>query len=106
MERNFYNEEFEQFLKQKSDQYKMYPSDRVWANVYGSLHTARRWTGFGIALVLITLSALISREIFLENYTQVALKVNQSLAASTFPGYSTTNTHNQKNEIQAGNLNH
>ena len=43
MERNFYNEEFEDLIKQKADQYKMYPSDKVWKNIHGSLHTRRRW---------------------------------------------------------------
>jgi hypothetical protein len=40
MERNFYNDDdfdFEQFLKQKADQYKMYPSDRVWNNIDNSI---------------------------------------------------------------------
>ncbi len=43
MERNFYNEEFEDLIKQKAGQYKMYPSDKVWKNIHGSLHTRRRW---------------------------------------------------------------
>ena len=43
MERNFYNEEFEDLIRQKADQYKMYPSDKVWNNVHSSLHTRRKW---------------------------------------------------------------
>ena len=43
MERNFYNEEFEDLIKQKAGQYKMYPSDKVWKNIHGSLHTRRKW---------------------------------------------------------------
>jgi hypothetical protein len=44
MERNFYNDDdFEDLIKQKADQYKMYPSDKVWKNIHGSLHTRRRW---------------------------------------------------------------
>jgi hypothetical protein len=83
MERNFYNEEFEKFLKQKSDQYKMYPSDKVWGNIYSSLHNRRRWMGLGILLLLISAGLLVSREVLLNNYSQVARKVNQDLIILT-----------------------
>ena len=43
MERDFYNEEFEDLIRQKAGQYKMYPSDKVWKNIHASLHTRRRW---------------------------------------------------------------
>ncbi len=41
-ERILYEEEFEKQLKEKADQFKMYPSDKVWNEVYSSLHTRRR----------------------------------------------------------------
>lgn len=43
MERGFYNDEFEELIKQKADQYKMYPSDQVWKGINRSLHTRRKW---------------------------------------------------------------
>jgi hypothetical protein len=53
MERNF-NNEFERFLKENADQYRLYPSSRVWNGIYTALHTRRKWFGLGIALLLIT----------------------------------------------------
>src|SRR5689334_5857624 len=53
MERNF-NNEFERFLKENADQYRMYPSGKVWSGIYNSLHTRRKWYGLGIILLLIT----------------------------------------------------
>ena len=41
-ERNLYDDEFEKQLKEKADQFKMYPSDKVWNEVHSSLHTRRR----------------------------------------------------------------
>src|SRR5450755_4898760 len=41
-ERNIYGDEFEEQLKEKTDQLKMYPSDKVWNEVYSSLHVRRR----------------------------------------------------------------
>jgi hypothetical protein len=53
MERN-YNNEFERFLKQNADQYRLYPSSGVWKGVYAALHSRRRWVGLGIILLLLT----------------------------------------------------
>ena len=78
MERNFYNDDFEQFLKQKADQYKLYSSDRVWNNIYSSLHNRRRWLSLGLLMLLITTALLVTRKALLDNYTRVARQVTQS----------------------------
>jgi hypothetical protein len=52
MERGFYNDEFEELLKQKADQYKMYPSEQVWKGIHRSLHTRRRWYWLSFLLFL------------------------------------------------------
>ena len=53
MERNF-NNEFERFLRENSDQFRVYPSPKVWNGIYAALHTRRKWFGLGIVLLLIT----------------------------------------------------
>ena len=53
MERNF-NNEFERFLKENADQYRLYPSSKVWNGIYTALHTRRKWFGLGIVLLLVT----------------------------------------------------
>ncbi len=54
MERGFYNEDFdlEDLLKQKSDQLKMYPSDKVWKGIHSNLHSTRRWYWLSLVLFL------------------------------------------------------
>src|SRR5215510_10957610 len=54
MQRNFDNKDFEQFLKQNADQYRMYPSEKVWNEIHNSLHSRRRWTGVAALLLLVT----------------------------------------------------
>lgn len=61
MEKDFYHNDFEEYLKEKADQYKMYPSDKVWKGIDRSLRSYRKWywTGFilllsGISYVAIT----------------------------------------------------
>jgi Outer membrane protein beta-barrel domain len=51
-ERNLYNEEFERQLKEKADQFKMYPSDRVWNEVHSSLHTRKRRFVVGMSFLI------------------------------------------------------
>lgn len=52
MERGFYNEDIEELLKEKADQYKMYPSDKVWKNIHRSLHPNRKWYWLSLILFL------------------------------------------------------
>ena len=56
MERDFYNDEFEELIKLKADQYRMYPSDKVWKGVKRSLHSNNKRYWFGFALLLTGLS--------------------------------------------------
>jgi hypothetical protein len=54
MQSNFNNREFEQFVKQNADQYRMFPSEKVWKGIHSTLHTRRRWYGIGLSLLLLT----------------------------------------------------
>ena len=58
MEHKFDNREFEQFVKQSADQYRMFPSEKVWKGINNTLHTRRRWYEFGFALLLLTTAAV------------------------------------------------
>jgi hypothetical protein len=53
MESNFNNREFEQHIKLNADQYRMIPSEKVWKGINSTLHTRRRWYGFGLAFLLL-----------------------------------------------------
>lgn len=52
MESNF-NKDFEQYIKQNADQYRMFPSDKVWKGVNSALHTRRKWYGFWLGFILL-----------------------------------------------------
>ncbi|MGH2553841.1 MAG: hypothetical protein ACRDEB_08990, partial [Chitinophagaceae bacterium] len=54
MEDNFNNRDFEQFVKQNADQYRMFPSEKVWKNIYHSMHIKRRWYGLGLIILLLS----------------------------------------------------
>ena len=54
MESNFNNKDFEHFVKQNADQYRMFPSEKVWEGIHNTLHARRRWYGIGLTLLLLT----------------------------------------------------
>ncbi len=53
MEDNYRNNDFEEYVKQHADQFRMFPSDKVWNGVHKALHTRRKWYGFGLAFLLL-----------------------------------------------------
>jgi hypothetical protein len=53
MERKFYTDDFEQLLKEKSDEFRMYPSKRVWHSIYNDLHPGRKWPSVAASMLLI-----------------------------------------------------
>lgn len=54
MERNFYQDNFEQLLKESADNFRMYPSRRVWHSIYNDLHPGRKWPSLAIWLLFIS----------------------------------------------------
>lgn len=60
MERNIYmDDEFEKFLKEKADQYKLYPSDKAWTNIQRSLRPKRKWPYITLTLLLLLGTSVI-----------------------------------------------
>jgi len=53
MENKFYIDDFERYLKEKADEFKMYPSKRVWNSIYNDMHPGSRWPSISTCIVLI-----------------------------------------------------
>ncbi|NOT51371.1 MAG: outer membrane beta-barrel protein [Chitinophagaceae bacterium] len=92
MENRFSNRDFEQFVKQNADQYRMYPSEQVWKNVHYTLHTRRKWYGFGLALLLLTTGAV--------TWLMIGTGKKEQIAANKFqiPSQQPTIVSKQKQE--------
>src|SRR5262245_44606389 len=54
MESQFNNRDFEQFVKQNADQYRMFPSEKVWTGIHTALHGRSRLYGIGLASLFLT----------------------------------------------------
>jgi len=59
MENNPDMESFERFIKQQSDDFRMYPTKRVWYSLYNNLHPGRKWPSISMCIVLLTTLFLI-----------------------------------------------
>src|SRR4249919_1280512 len=53
MEKKIYTDNFERLLKEKSDEFRMYPSKRVWHSIYNDLHPGRKWPSIAMSMVLV-----------------------------------------------------
>ena len=63
MDNDFYMNDFERLLRDKTEEFKMYPSESVWTNIFNKLHPGRRWgiIGGSVLLLLFTASVLVLR---------------------------------------------
>ena len=63
MDKDFYMNDFERLLKDKTEEFKMYPSESVWTNIYNKLHPGKKWgiIGGSVLLLLFTASVLVLR---------------------------------------------
>ena len=53
MDRKFHTDDFERLLKEMSDEFKMYPSKRIWNSIYNNIHPQRNWPSVGMSISLI-----------------------------------------------------
>lgn len=58
MDQNYFEDEFEQFLRDNADQHRMYPSDGVWSSIYRQLHARRRRIALG-AMLFLAISGIV-----------------------------------------------
>src|SRR6187401_2796555 len=60
MERQFNNGDFEKLLRDNANQYRMYPSEKVWKGIHSALHTRRRWYGLTAGIMFLVTSSIVS----------------------------------------------
>ncbi len=60
MQSDYNKRDFEEIVRQSADQYRMFPSDKVWKGIETTLHTRRKWYGLGLAMLLFLTGAGVS----------------------------------------------
>ncbi|MEY3245112.1 MAG: hypothetical protein RL253_266 [Bacteroidota bacterium] len=56
--KRYSKEEMDELLKEKSDQYLLYPSDRVWKNIHKELHPSNGWRYAALTVVFFFIASL------------------------------------------------
>ena len=70
MERKFYTDNFEKLLKENADQFKMYPSKKVWHGLYNDLHPGKRWPSITMSILFLFSLVIIGHLNTGNNYSQ------------------------------------
>lgn len=82
-ESSFYSDDFEQLIRDKTEQYKMYPSERVWKGVHNSLHTKRRWFIGGMSLLVTGILFFAGKELISPSAHAIAHKPAPAAGSTT-----------------------
>src|SRR5438270_9142564 len=78
----FYNNEFEDFLRQQADEHRMYTSDKLWRNIQLTLHGETRWPALTYISIFI-IAALIATTLLTKPEERLKKNVAVYTAAST-----------------------
>ncbi|MBC7864742.1 MAG: hypothetical protein IAF38_17345, partial [Bacteroidia bacterium] len=100
MENRFYDNEFEKYLKEEADDYRMYPSDHVWRNIQQEIHGYRKWPALTIIAVFI-ISALVVGTVLVKPHKDTAI-----IAQTAKPVSKDLNHTNQSIKLTAKNQQH
>jgi len=101
MENEFYEDDFEQLLKEKADQFSMYPSKRVWHSIYNNLHPSRRWPSVVMCLLLVSSLILIGYLNTGENSITKQIN-NNTFEQTSYEIINQTNTSQKTNQKSTG----
>src|ERR1700743_3234584 len=89
-ENNFYSDDFEELIRGKTEQYKMYPSENVLKGVHNALHTKRKWFIGSMSLLVTGILFMAGRELILPSKNTIALHNTGTGNAATDASRSTT----------------
>lgn len=67
MDNQFNKQDFEKLLRENANQYRMYPSEKVWTGVHAALHTGRKW--YRISALSMLLLSVTAISLLVLNYT-------------------------------------
>jgi hypothetical protein len=59
MDSKFHMDSFERLLKERSDEFRMYPASKVWYSIYNNIYPGRRWPSAVVSIILIATLPLI-----------------------------------------------
>ena len=112
MEKKIYTDNLERLLKEKSDEFRMYPSKRVWHSIYNDLHPGRKWPSIAMSMVLVIALLLIgslntndnSVKTSMANASDAQNAVNKNKNTSTQHSPQNDSRNTQQNDLASTNI--
>ena len=101
MDRNLDIDDFERLLKDRSDEFKLYPTKRVWHSIYNNIHPGKKWPSIAMCITLISILMMVGFLNTSNTETTISVAgviVNQNTAI-------TTSTYNPLSETALPNKN-
>lgn len=80
----FYDNEFEDLLKNQANQHRMYPSDQTWRNIQHEVHGYKRWPALTVFSIFI-IAALVVGTVIVKPHNQVLDNKNDQFAINKKP---------------------
>lgn len=91
MRDRYYDTEFEKYLKDQTDQHRLYPSDKVWKNIHTQLHGYRKWPALSVIAVCIV-SFLVIGTVMIKPHEPLK-PISSNKTALERPSYSADNVN-------------
>jgi len=98
MSNQFYDNEFEKYLKERTDQHRMYPSDHVWRNIQNEIHGYRKWPALTFISTFI-ITALVIGTAIVKPHTQLTTNLPNVVNNKNTEKGLLTATENKKNYV-------
>jgi hypothetical protein len=86
---------FEQFLRESVDDFRMMPARKIWYGIYNQMHPSKKWPSLAVSLLI--LIAILFVGISNNN------KINSGTAKNNTP-YTSSNTHKQQVVYASNNI--
>ncbi len=112
MNRKLHTDEFERMLREMSDEFRMYPSKRIWNSIYNNIHPGRKWPSVVMTIALVSTLILVGRINTSDSSTDIGsaampiVAANTTIPSSTNTIGSTTELLNESNQSVIRQINY
>jgi hypothetical protein len=89
MNRKLHTDDFERMLREMSDEFRMYPSKRIWNSIYNNIHPGRKWPSVVMSIALISTLVLLGQLNTSDTTTDKGLATKPIFAANATISIST-----------------
>ena len=112
MNRKLHTDDFERMLREMSDEFRMYPSKRIWNSIYNNIHPGRKWPSIVMTIALVSTLILVGRINSSDSSTDIGsaaipfVAANTTIPSSTNTIGSTTKLLNESNQLVIRQINY